>query len=204
MHVPEKYREFWWDLLLAVGYTAVGLYVSSIFANIVLLQLADKLIFQIVFRLTPQASYNLIMFLAFVALGAAYPLVLLRARRFETQDALKDGESIAEVARKLARQVPLYVTIFALCAFVPAWSGVAEKAWVTTTKAGAAVYTSGREVFSGVAEAFCASGAFVTVIPWSWLAWLCNVAAYCAMLWGGTWWFVYRTDRKLLGKKKTK
>ena len=200
-----KNRELLLDILSSALYAVISFVVASYFAQIILINFADKLLFQMILGFSIQGSYNLILFCALLLTGILYATVVLRFRRFEVQDALKDGESIREImVTRFGRQNLILLVVFAVCAFFPAWVGMEETATVVTTRGGAAVVTSEREVFSGAEVFFLSCGAFVSVVPARWLAWICNVAAYAAMLWGGTWWFVYRTDRKLLGKKKGK
>lgn len=201
----KQRKELWLDILSSVLYAVISFVVSSYFAQLVLINLADKLLFQMILGLSIQGSYNLILFCSLLMTGVLYVAVILRFRRYEVQDALKDGESIGEIVKKrFLRQNLVFLAVFAVCAFIPAWVGMAETAKVVTTRGGNAVILSEREIFGGAEAFFLSCGAFVSVVPYRWLAWLCNIAAYAAMLWGGTWWFVRRTDRNLLGKKQKK
>ncbi len=201
----KQRKELWLDILSSALYALISFVVASYFAQLILINFADKLLFQMILGLSIQGSYNLILFCALLMTGVLYVAVILRFRRFEVQDALKDGEIIGVIVKKrFLRQNLVFLTVFAVCAFIPAWVGMAETAKVVTTRGGNAVILSEREIFGGAEAFFLSCGAFVSVVPYRWIAWLCNIAAYAAMLWGGTWWFVRRTDRNLLGKKQKK
>ena len=198
----KQRKELLLDILSSVLYAVISFVVASYFAQLILINFADRLLFQMILGFSIQGSYNLILFCALLMTGILYTVVILRFRRFEVQDALKDGESIGEIVKKrFWMQNLIFLAVFAVCAFIPAWVGMAETAKVVTTRGGNVVIQSEREIFGGAEVFFLSCGAFVSVIPYRWLAWIMNIAAYAAMLWGGTWWFVFRTDRKLLGKR---
>jgi len=153
-----------------------------------------------------QTTYNVTLLAALFVAGVIYATVILRFRRYEVQDVLKGGESIGDILKKrFWLQNSIFLAVFAVAAFVLAQVGVTERLWIgTSIRAGKNIFSSDCEAFWPPLSFIAACGAFVPIIPQGWLAWVCNVSAYAAMLWGGTWWFVYRTDRKLLGKKMKK
>ena len=201
----RKYREkildvFNWTVHAMVSFVAASLAAHFVFRGLV----RDFL--EGVWKWGRQTTYNVTLLAALFVAGVLYTTVILRFRRYEVQDALKGGESVRGIVfRRLLRQNLIFLAVFAVAAFVLAQVGVSERSWVSTSiRAGKNIFSSDCEAFWPPLSFIAACGAFVPIIPQSWLAWLANVTAYAAMLWGGTWWFVYRTDRKLLGKKTKK
>ena len=162
-------------------------------------------ILQMLLGVSRQWMYNLPAICALVVTGVLYSTIILRMRRYEVQDALKSGESIRTVVnRRFLSQTLIFLGVFAVGAFLLAWIGIAEHFTFSVSTMGQGYVPSGVKFFVGWERFLFACGAFVPIVPRGWLAWLCSVASYAALLWGGTWWFVRRTDRKLLGKKQTK
>ena len=119
-------KELLLDILSSAVTALVSIVTVSVLTQVVMINFVDKLVFQMIFRLSIQASYNLIVFCAMVGLVLSYQFVL-RFRRFEVQDALKEGETVGEIVKKrFWRQNLVFLTVFVVCAFIPAWSGVRE------------------------------------------------------------------------------
>ncbi|MBE6952446.1 MAG: hypothetical protein E7452_02705 [Ruminococcaceae bacterium] len=201
----RKYREkildvFNWTVHAMVSFVAASLAAHFVFGGL----LRDFL--EGVWKWERQTTYNVTLLAALFVAGVIYATVILRFRRYEVQDVLKGGESIGDILKKrFWLQNSIFLAVFAVAAFVLAQVGVTERLWIgTSIRAGKNIFSSDCEAFWPPLSFIAACGAFVPIIPQGWLAWVCNVSAYAAMLWGGTWWFVYRTDRKLLGKKMKK
>ena len=199
----KKYREGILDVLSSVLLAFVSLIVAS-FLTTAVVGYIDDLVFHWFLGMSVQATYNLMLLLALALSGILYATVVLRFRRYEVQDALKDGEMMRDVVYgRLLRQGLIFLAVFAVLALVLSLIGVSELLRISATpRSGKNIFSSGYEGFWMPWSLISACGAFVPIISQGWLAWLCNITAYAALLWGGTWWFVYRTDRKLLGKKK--
>ena len=200
-----KCREALLDVLSTVLLACLSLVVASLLTQL-LFSCVDDFVLHWFLGMGRQAAYNLMLFLELLVAGVLYATVILRFRRYEVQYALKGGERIRDIVYgRLLRQGLIFLAVFAVFAFVLAQIGVAERLDVVASpRAGKVIVSTGCEGFFGWELVISACGAFVPIIPQGWLAWLADVAAYAAMLWGGTWWFVYRTDRKLLGKKTKK
>ncbi len=198
----KRHRDRILNALSTVLLACVSLIVASLLTQM-LIYTVDDFVLHWFLGMSRQASYNLTLLLALASAGILYASVVLRFRRYEVQDALKGGESIGDIIKKrFWLQNLIFLAVFAVLAFVLAQIGVAERLDVVASpRAGKVIVSTDCEGFFGWELVISACGAFVPIIPQGWLAWVCNISAYAAMLWGGTWWFVCRTDRKLLGKK---
>lgn len=201
----RKYREKILDVFNWTVHAMVSFVVASLAAHFVFGGLIRDFL-EGVWKWERQTTYNVTLLAALFAAGVIYATVILRFRRYEVQDALKGGESIGDILKKrFWLQNSIFLAVFAVAAFVLAQVGVTERLWIgTSPSAGKNIFSSDCEAFWPPLSFIAACGAFVPIIPQGWLAWVCNVSAYAAMLLGGTWWFVYCTDRKLLGKKTKK
>ena len=199
----KKYRERLLDAFSSVLHAVVSFVAASLVTTAVFNVLIRDFL-EGVWKWERQTTYNVMLLVALLVAGVIYATVILRFHRFEVQDALKTGKSIRNIVQKqFFLQNLTFLAVFSVCSLVLTAIGVQEEFWVgADPRSGVNIFSTGCECFFGWKGFIAVCGAFVPIIPQGWLAWICNVAAYAALLWGGTWWFVYRTDRKLLGKKK--